>query len=354
MKLMKFYTSPLFDLPTPFSINLFWNFGFILGFITTIQVISGLFLSMLFIPSESDAFFSIIHIMRDSNSGWFIRLIHSNVASLIFLCVYIHLARGLYTSSFKTKSHAWNSGVTIFIIVMAAAFFGYVLPWGQMSYWGATVITNIASAIPYIGIYLVKWMWGNFSVSQPTLNRFFSIHFIVPFFMLMMMVIHIILLHSTGSSNPMGSKEDMEKIEFQIMFTIKDFLFFSSIFSLVFISISNYPDIFMDPENMNEANPLKAPVHIQPEWYFLFAYAILRSITSKLGGVLALIFSILILFFIQIKGLSKVSGKFSPIVKLSFWIKVSSFLILTFVGMKPVELPFSVIGKVSSFLYFFI
>ncbi len=352
MKKIKTLSYPLFDLPSPSSINLMWNFGFLLGTLLVIQIITGIFLSMNYIQSERGAFCSIIHIIRDINTGWLSRLVHSNTASLFFIGLIIHLMRGVFFGSFRRKKSTWLSGTRILIISIATAFFGYVLPWGQISYWGATVITNIASAIPYLGKIIVEWMWGNFSVREPTLNRFFSIHFLLPFVIVIIVLVHLILLHSTGSSNPIGSKEEMDKIEFHQEFSTKDTIFLITVLMMLIILISVKPQVFIDPENMNEANSIKAPVHIQPEWYFLFAYAILRSIPSKLGGIVALISSITVFYLIRVKVINTTRNKFSPWGKTKIAVFISSFIVLTFIGSKPVEEPYVLIRKVWGAIYF--
>jgi len=352
MKEIKKISKPLTELPSPSSISFLWNFGFLLGILLTLQIISGVILSINFIQSEAEAFLSIVHIIRDSNRGWINRFIHSNIASLFFIRLIIHISRGIFYYSHQRKKETWLRGSSIFAVSIATAFFGYVLPWGQISYWGATVITNIVSAIPYIGKRLVEWLWGNFSVRQPTLNRFFSIHFLLPFIILALVLDHIILLHKTGSSNPLGTKEDIDKIEFHVSFTNKDSIFLTLVTIVLITVISNNPNLFIDPENINEANPMKAPVHIQPEWYFLFAYAILRSIPSKLGGIIALAFSILVIFVIPIKPNNKNRKKFSPWKKTFYSIFTLSFLILTIIGRKPVEDPYVIVGKTFRVVYF--
>jgi len=352
MKIIKTSLKPLSDLPSPSSIRFLWNFGFLLGLLLFLQIISGVILSINFIPSEIEAFQSIIHIIRDSNFGWINRLIHSNTASLFFIRLFIHMGRGIFYRSQKRKNKTWLRGSIIFVISIATAFFGYVLPWGQISYWGATVITNIVSAVPYMGKIIVEWLWGNFSVSQPTLNRFFSIHFLLPFIIIATVIIHIILLHRTGSRNPLGIKEAMDKIEFHSNFTFKDTIFLLITLILLIRIIINSPNLFIDPENINEANPIKAPVHIQPEWYFLFAYAILRSIPSKLGGIIALLLSVLIIMVIPIKRLKLYRRKFSPNLKIKLSLFFLSFLSLTFIGIKPVENPYTLVGKVFRIIYF--
>lgn len=342
----------MLNLPTPSSISGMWNIGFVLGSVLSVQVARGVLLSMSFVTWRDETFYSVIHMIRDLNIGWLIRFFHSSLASFFFLFMYAHISRGIFFGSFGSKARTWFVGVLILIFVMASAFFGYVLPWGQISYWGATVITNMASAIPYIGGLIVEWLWGNFSVSQPTLNRFFSIHFFLPFVVLVLSISHIFFLHITGSSNPIGTEGMVDKVEFSYNFFLKDLLFLLvSVFFLFWI-ILNVPFLFMDPENMNQADPIKAPVHIQPEWYFLFAYAILRSVPSKLGGVIMLVLSVGVLLLLPLKSMKILSIKFSPIKKFEYFLFLSSFLVLTLVGMKPVEYPYLTIGKVWRFVYF--
>nr|YP_010480546.1 cytochrome b [Nasonia giraulti]ACH81763.1 cytochrome b [Nasonia giraulti]UVN15270.1 cytochrome b [Nasonia giraulti] len=355
--LMNIIYNSLINLPTPINISMWWNFGSLLGLCLIIQIISGFFLSMHYTPNISMAFDSIIHIIQDVNYGWLFRLIHMNGASFFFICMFIHIGRGMYYNSFILMM-TWTMGVLIFLITMATAFMGYVLPWGQMSFWGATVITNLVSAIPYIGENIVLWLWGGFSVNNATLNRFYSLHFIMPFIILMMVVIHLVFLHETGSSNPMGLNSNMNKISFNPYYIIKDLMgFIMMILILLLVCLLN-PYILSDPENFNPANSMITPIHIQPEWYFLFAYAILRSIPNKLGGVLALLLSILILMILPFNKIYKMKGfKFYYFNKIMFWIFFNLFLLLTWIGARPVENPYILIGQMLSiiyFLYFFI
>nr|AYC65831.1 cytochrome b [Bovicola bovis] len=341
----------LTHIPTPSSISYMWNFGSLLGLAMVSQILSGLFLSFHYESSLSEAFTSVVSICVDKNMGWLIRSVHSNGASLIFILLYLHIARGLYYGSFILP-HVWMVGVSIFLLTMATAFLGYVLPWGQMSYWGATVITNLVSAIPYVGGDLVIWLWGGFSVSKPTLIRFFSLHFILPFVILCLAGGHIFFLHETGSSNPLGLKSDYDKVFFHPLFSSKDYV--GVIFTLVvFLFVCVYsPDLFMDCDNFIKANPLNTPPHIQPEWYFLFAYAILRSIPSKLGGVVGLVSSIMILYVFGLLKWNFSSSRFNPLSKAICWIFFSNFILLTWLGMMPVEFPFLQISKLSASVYF--
>nr|AVP26542.1 cytochrome b [Cyanea nozakii] len=340
------------DLPSPSNISYLWNYGSLLGLCLIIQILTGIFLSMHYCADTNIAFSSVAHIMRDVNYGFLLKYAHANGASLFFLCVYIHIARNMYYGGFL-KKELWFSGVTIYILMMGTAFIGYVLPWGQMSFWGATVITNLVSAVPYIGNDIVQWLWGGFSVSNATLNRFFSLHYLLPFVLAALGAIHIILLHSEGSSNPVGIKSDVDKIPFHSYFSFKDIYGILLLTSLLFLLVFFLPNILGDTENYIQANPLVTPVHIQPEWYFLFAYAILRSIPNKLGGVIAMAASLLILYVTPFICSNKNrSLTFRPIAKLMFWTFVSNLLLLTWIGAQPVEDPFIVIGQICTTYYF--
>nr|ACR81504.1 cytochrome b [Pycnonotus goiavier] len=350
--LLKTINDSLIDLPTPSNISIWWNFGSLLGICLTVQIVTGLFLAMHYTADTALAFNSVAHICRDVQFGWLIRNLHANGASLFFMCIYLHIGRGIYYGSYLNKE-TWNVGVILLLALMATAFVGYVLPWGQMSLWGATVITNLFSAIPYIGQTLVEWAWGGFSVDNPTLTRFFAIHFLLPFLIVGLTLVHLTLLHETGSNNPLGIPSDCDKIPFHPYYSTKDILGFM----LVFIPLATlalfYPNLLGDPENFTPANPLATPPHIKPEWYFLFAYAILRSIPNKLGGVLALAASVLVLFLIPLLHTSKLrSMTFRPLSQILFWTLVTNLLILTWVGSQPVEHPFIIIGQVASFTYF--
>nr|ADB92009.1 cytochrome b [Ammothea hilgendorfi] len=350
--LLKQINNLIIDLPCPSNINSMWSFGSMLGLSFLIQIITGLFLSMHYCPEINMAFTSISHIMRDMNFGWLIRSIHANGASAFFLIMYIHIARGLFFNSFLLKE-VWMSGILILFISMGTAFMGYVLPWGQMSFWGAAVITNLVSAIPYVGTMMVQWLWGGFSVNNATLNRFFTLHFILPFILMAFIIIHLMFLHQTGSNNPMGINGNIDKIPFHPLFTIKDMIGFTLMITLLmFISLTN-PMLMNDPENFIPANSLVTPIHIQPEWYFLFAYAILRSIPNKLGGVIALILSILILISLPLTMKMKFQSlKFYPINKLILWMFFMNIIMLTWIGANPVEYPFEDIGLINTFIHF--
>lgn len=340
------------DLPSPSNISYLWNFGSLLGVTLILQIITGIFLSMHYCADTSLAFSSITHIMRDVNYGFLLKYAHANGASLFFLCVYIHMGRSLYYGGFL-KKELWFSGVTIYIIMMATAFIGYVLPWGQMSFWGATVITNLVSAVPYVGNDIVQWLWGGFSLSNATLNRFFSLHYLLPFVLAALGAVHIILLHAEGSSNPVGIKSNIDKVPFHTYFSFKDLYGIALLIILLVILIFFLPNVLGDTENYIQANPLVTPVHIQPEWYFLFAYAILRSIPNKLGGVIAMASSLLILFALPFLHKSNLRSLiFRPLAKLLYWTFMTNFFLLTWIGAQPVEDPYILIGQISTIIYF--
>ena len=344
--------SMLIDLPSPSNISYLWNFGSLLGLCLGIQILTGIFLAMHYSADVSIAFSSVTHILEDVNYGFLLKYLHANGASMFFICVYIHIARGLYYGSYL-RSHLWFSGISLFLIMMLTAFIGYVLPWGQMSFWGATVITNFVSAIPYIGNDIVQWIWGGFSVSNATLNRFFSLHYLFPFILALLAIIHIVLLHENGSNNPLGLNSNSDKIPFHSYFSSKDIYGFILLFIFLFILVFYAPNTLGDPENYIKANPLVTPVHIMPEWYFLFAYAILRAIPNKLGGVIALVLSILVLAvlpFVHTSSLRSLS--FRPLAKLLYWCFMVNFILLTWIGSKPVEDPYIFIGQISSIFYF--
>nr|YP_010178030.1 cytochrome b [Conaspidia wangi]QSZ78261.1 cytochrome b [Conaspidia wangi] len=350
--ILKIINNSLIDLPTPSNISSWWNFGSLLGLCLTIQLISGIFLAMHYTPNIDLAFSSIIHICRDVNNGWIMQTIHSNGASFFFICIYMHIGRGMYYGSFHFKN-TWITGVLMLFMTMGAAFMGYVLPWGQMSFWGATVITNLLSAIPYLGNSLVQWLWGGFSIDNATLNRFFTLHFIIPFIILALTIIHLMFLHSTGSNNPLGINSNFDKIPFHPYFSFKDIFGFIIMLTTLIILILMAPNILGDPDNFIPANSLVTPPHIKPEWYFLFAYAILRSIPNKLGGVIALVMSILILMILPFYNFKKFkSMTFYPLNQFLFWMMISNISLLTWIGASPVETPFIMMGQIMTLFYF--
>nr|DAZ88990.1 TPA_asm: apocytochrome b [Phytophthora sp. SKS-2017] len=344
----------IIDYPTPINLNYFFGFGSLAGIMLVVQILTGIFLAMHYTPHIDLAFNSVEHIMRDVNNGWLIRYTHANGASFFFIVVYVHIFRGLYYGSYITPREAlWCSGVIIFILMMATAFMGYVLPWGQMSFWGATVITNLFSAIPLIGKDIVDWLWGGFAVDNPTLNRFFSLHFTFPFVIVGAVLIHLVLLHEVGSNNPLGITLKTENIPFYPYFYTKDLFGLMVLFLIFFIFIFYYPNTLGHPDNYIEANPMKTPLHIVPEWYFLPFYAILRSIPNKIGGVIAMFGSLVILLTIPFTNSSEIrSTAFRPIFKVCYWLLVVAFLLLGWVGQCPVEYPYTEIGVISMIYYF--
>nr|YP_009179681.1 cytochrome b [Chrysomya nigripes]ALK60721.1 cytochrome b [Chrysomya nigripes] len=344
--------SALVDLPAPSNISAWWNFGSLLFLCLMIQILTGLFLAMHYTADINLAFNSVNHICRDVNYGWLLRTMHANGASFFFICIYLHVGRGIYYGSYLFTP-TWLVGVIILFLVMGTAFMGYVLPWGQMSFWGATVITNLLSAIPYLGIDLVQWVWGGFAVDNATLTRFFTFHFILPFIVLAATLIHILFLHETGSNNPMGLNSNIDKIPFHPYFTYKDIVGFIVMTMILILLVLINPYLLGDPDNFIPANPLVTPVHIQPEWYFLFAYAILRSIPNKLGGVIALVLSIAILAILPFYHLSKFRGiQFYPINQIYFWVMVVTVILLTWIGARPVEEPYVLVGQILTVVYF--
>nr|YP_010946490.1 cytochrome b [Cyrtonotula maculosa]WGO57208.1 cytochrome b [Cyrtonotula maculosa] len=349
--LFKIINNALIDLPSPSNISSWWNFGSLLGLCLGMQIATGIFLAMHYCPNIELAFFSINHICRDVNYGWLLRTLHANGASMFFVCIYLHVGRGMYYGSYKF-THTWSIGVLILFITMATAFMGYVLPWGQMSFWGATVITNLLSAIPYMGTDLVQWVWGGFAVDNATLNRFFTFHFLLPFIIIAMVMIHLLFLHQTGSNNPMGLNSNIDKIPFHPYFSIKDTFGFMILMMFLTLLTLKEPYILGDPDNFTPANPLVTPIHIQPEWYFLFAYAILRSIPNKLGGVIALALSIAILFIMPMYNSNFRGMQFYPINQVMFWIMVNTVILLTWIGARPVEDPYITTGQLLTILYF--
>nr|WCH57877.1 apocytochrome b [Catenella fusiformis] len=344
----------LIDYPTPINIHYAWNFGFLSSICLVVQILTGIFLAMHYTPHIDLAFISVEHIMRDVNYGWLLRYIHANGASMFFIVVYIHIFRGLYFGSYTKPRHwVWLIGVIILLLMIVTAFIGYVLPWGQMSLWGATVITNLVSAIPLIGNSIVSWLWGGFSVDNATLNRFYSLHYLLPFAIVAASLIHLTLLHQDGSGNPLGIDSKVDKISFYPYFLIKDF--FGLVIFLVFFSIFIYflPNTLGHPDNYIEANPMVTPAHIVPEWYFLPFYAILRSIPHKLGGVIAMVSAIAILAVLPwIHSTEIRSSRFKPVYKFLYWTLLSCCFILGWIGGMPVEDPYILIGQLASLYYF--
>lgn len=350
--LFKIINNSLIDLPAPSNISYWWNFGSLLGLCLIIQTLTGLFLTIHYSANVLIAFDSIIHICRDVNYGWLIRTIHANGASFFFFCLYFHIGRRIYYNSY-IYIQTWIVGVFLLFLTIGTAFIGYVLPWGQISFWGATVITNLLSAIPYLGLELVQWVWGGFAVDNATLTRFLSFHFLFPFIIIAFTIIHLLFLHITGSNNPIGLNRNLDKISFHPYFVFKDIIGFIIIILLLLILTLINPYLLGDPDNFIPANPLITPIHIQPEWYFLFAYAILRSIPNKLGGVIALVLSIAILFILPFYSLNKFQGnQFYPINKSFYWIIVITIILLTWIGARPVEIPYILTGQILTIIYF--
>lgn len=339
-------------MPLPTNISTFWNFGSLLGLCLVIQIATGLFLAIHYTANIDLAFSRVAHICRDVNYGWILRTMHANGASFFFICLYIHIGRGIYYGSYIVL-HAWIVGVVILFIVIATAFLGYVLPWGQISFWGATVITNLFSAIPYVGTDLVQWIWGGFSVDNATLTRFFTFHFALPFIIAAATLVHILFLHQAGANNPLGISRNIDKVPFHPYFTFKDIVGFIVLLSSLLLLSLLHPYLLGDPDNFITANPLVTPAHIQPEWYFLFAYAILRSIPNKLGGVIALVASVAILMILPFTHTSNFrSLTFYPLNQFIFWLLVSVLVLLTWIGARPVEDPYVITGQILTVLYF--
>lgn len=350
--LIKIINNSLIDLPSPSNISTLWNFGSLLGLCLGIQLLTGIFLAIHYTADINIAFSSVVHICRDVNNGWLLRTLHANGASFFFICLYTHVGRGIYYGSYNLL-FTWIIGVTILFLVIGTAFIGYVLPWGQISFWGATVITNLVSAIPYLGTTIVQWIWGGFAVDNATLTRFFTFHFILPFIVLAIVIVHLLFLHQTGSSNPLGLKINIDKISFHPYFSFKDIVGFLVLVLVLILITLIRPYILGDPDNFIPANPLVTPVHIQPEWYFLFAYAILRSIPNKLGGVIFLILSIAILLILPFSQKNLIKGyQFFTLNKIIFWIYVNLVILLTWIGARPVEDPYILVGQTLTIVYF--
>lgn len=352
--ILSLLNSYMVDSPQPSNISYLWNMGSLLGLCLIIQIISGIFLAMHYTPNVDLAFVSVEHIMRDVNMGWAIRYCHSNTASFFFIFVYMHIGRGLYYGSYRSpRVLPWSIGVIILVIMMATGFLGYVLPYGQMSLWGATVITNLLSAIPWIGQDFVEFVWGGFSVSNATLNRFFSLHYLLPFLLSALVVMHLLTLHQHGSSNPLGVSGNLDRLPMHPYFTFKDLV--TVVFFLLALSvfIFYYPNAMGHSDNYIPANPMQTPPSIVPEWYLLPYYAILRSIPNKLLGVVAMFASLLILLVMPLMDTSRIRGsQFRPIMKFLFWVFVSNFFILFWIGSQHPVSPFSEIGQFATLLYF--
>jgi ubiquinol-cytochrome c reductase cytochrome b subunit len=352
--LLAFLDSHLIHYPAPINLTYAWSFGSTAGICLVIQILSGIFLAMHYTPHIDLAFSSVEHIMRDVNNGWLIRYIHANGASMFFIVVYCHIFRGLYYGSYMhPRQLLWCSGVIIFIVMMATAFLGYVLPWGQMSFWGATVITNLVSAIPVVGQLIVDWLWGGFTVNNATLNRFFSLHFFLPFLIVGLSMLHLSLLHKDGSTNPLGVNSGIDRITFYPYFVVKDLFAFFCFLLMFIVLVFYFPNMLGHPDNYIPADPMKTPPHIVPEWYFLPFYAILRSIPDKLGGVVAMGGALLILLTIPFSNTSEIrSTRFRPLFKFFYWLLVADFLILGWVGQKPVTDTYIFIGQIATVFYF--
>ena len=347
--------SHVIDYPAPKNLNYMWSFGSAAGICLGIQLLSGIFLAMHYCANMEYAFYSIEHIMRDVKYGWIIRYMHANGASMFFIAVYAHIFRGLYYGSYMyPRHHLWMSGVVIFLLTMATAFMGYVLPWGQMSFWGATVITNLFSTIPFVGKEVVEWMWGGFSVDNPTLNRFFSLHYTLPFAITGLVVVHLALLHDVGSNNPLGTEYYGDKISFHPYYVVKDAVSFFVLLIVFSTFLYFYPNTLNHADNYIPADPLSTPAHIVPEWYFLPFYAILRSIPHKLGGVIAMGGAIVALLVLPFLNTARVrSTYFRPLYAQAYWIFVFNFLFLGWIGQKPVEDPYVLCGVLATVYYFF-
>nr|UPX89006.1 cytochrome b [Xyloredo nooi] len=349
----KALSGALYDLPVPVNISYFWNFGSLLGVCLSVQILSGLFLALHYTPEVEKAFFSVMMISREVQGGWLLRSFHANGASMFFFCIFMHMGRGLYYHSFRLGG-TWISGVHMFILLMAIAFTGYVLPWGQMSYWAATVITNLFSAIPIIGGSIMEYIWGGSGVGDPTLKRFFVVHFISPFVLGLLIVVHMAFLHQTGSSNPLGLDSMNDCVPFHPYFSFKDFLGFFLFLGFLCLVVFFCPDFFSDPENFIPADKMKTPAHIQPEWYFLFAYSILRGVPNKLGGVVLLFASVVVFYVLPFFEMPKISGsQYNGLGQLYFWSFVFNFFLLSYMATCAVEYPFIQVTWFSTFFYFF-
>ena len=345
-----------YDYPVPKNLNYFWNFGVLAGLALVIMIVTGIVLAMNYTAHVDHAFSSVERIMRDVNHGWLIRYIHMNAASFFFIVVYIHIFRGLYYGSYKApRELLWMLGVVIFLLMMATAFMGYVLPWGQMSFWGATVITNLFSAIPFVGESIVTFLWGGFSVDNPTLNRFFSLHYLMPFLIAGVVVLHIVALHRFGSNNPIGidAKGPQDTISFHPYYTIKDMVGIAMFLLLLAVAVFFFPNAMGHPDNYIPANPMQTPAHIVPEWYFLPFYAILRAVPDKLGGVLLMFSAIFVLFILPWLDRSPVrSARFRPVFRIFFWLLFIDCIALGYLGGKPAEGVYVLLSRIATAWYF--
>jgi len=352
--LFALFDSHLINYPSPIALTYAWSFGSLAGICLVIQMVSGIFLAMHYTPHIDLAFSSVEHIMRDVPNGWLIRYIHANGASMFFIVVYAHICRGLYYGSYmEPRQLLWCSGVIIFLLMMGTAFTGYVLPWGQMSFWGATVITSMVTAIPVAGQPIVQWLWGGYTVGNPTLNRFFAIHFFLPFLIAGLTLIHLALLHKEGSNSPIGSDTGVDDVPFYPYFVSKDVFAFSCFLLFFAAFVFYFPNTLNHPDNYIPADPLQTPAHVVPEWYFLPYYAILRSIPHKVGGILAMGGSILVLLLIPFINTSDVRNTtYRPIFKFFFWLFLADFIILTWIGQKPVKDTFILVGQIATVYYF--
>uniref|UniRef100_A0AB39CCA3 Cytochrome b n=1 Tax=Thyasira tokunagai TaxID=3055801 RepID=A0AB39CCA3_9BIVA len=351
--LISLASASVYRLMAPLNLSFFWNFGSLLGICLVSQIVSGLMLAIHYVPEPSLVFDMVIESSRDIKMGWFMRSVHANGASIFFMLLFTHIGRGMYYGSYTMKK-AWIVGWVMFILTMAEGFLGYVLAWGQMSYWGATVITNMFTALPYIGAMLVEWIWGGFVVGSSTLVRFYVIHFLIPFILLVLTVVHLLYLHQVETDGPLGISVDNWKIPFSPYYVWKDILGFVLFLGVLFLVSFLTPDFFLDPVNFMVADEMKTPAHIKPEWYFLFAYAILRAVPSKVGGVVVLLLSVFILLFLPLLDYNKSvrSLVFSPLGQLCYWGFVSNFVLLSWVGMSPVHYPFISLGQWFSYVFF--
>jgi ubiquinol-cytochrome c reductase cytochrome b subunit len=352
--LLSLVNSYVVDSPQPANLSYMWNFGSLLALCLGIQIVTGVLLAMHYTPNVDLAFISVEHIMRDVNYGWMIRYIHANVASFFFIFVYLHIARGLYYGSYKSpRVLHWSIGVIILVLMMGIAFLGYVLPYGQMSLWGATVITNMLSAVPWIGQDFVQFIWGGFSVNNATLNRFFSLHFLLPFLLSALALVHMMTLHTNGSSNPLGISSNVDKLAMHPYFIFKDLVTILVFFLALAVIIFYLPNLLGHSDNYIPANPMQTPPSIVPEWYLLPYYAILRSIPNKLLGVIAMLGSLLILLLMPLVDTSRVRGsQFRPLMRFAFWIFVTDFFLLMYIGSQHAEEPYITIGAIATGLYF--